>query len=87
MQLKLKQGERLPAVMQSERVWSNRTSLVSRALNTHTIQSLEILLHKSAGIDQAVKGMHDASPWDELSDIVIGLANKPLALQRSSSLV
>jgi len=35
---------------------------------------LEQLLRKANGVDKAIKGMRQASPWDELLDLVLGLA-------------
>lgn len=77
---KVRQGQNINGVMQSERVWQNRMSLVGHALRSHDIDGLERLLLKARRVDQSVKGLLDASPWDEITAIVLGLCNTPTAV-------
>lgn len=80
MQNKISQGQNINGVMQSERVWQNRTSIVSTALHNHSVASLEKLLMKARLVDQSVKGILDLKPWDELTGMILSLCNVPSAV-------
>jgi len=48
---------------------------VGTALRNHSVDSLEQLLLKARLVDQSVKGLMKLKPWDELTDIVLGLSH------------
>ena len=74
----LAQGHNMHGVLQNHRVWSNRTQIVTRALEHHSQNSLLRLLERARRVDQSVKGLLDLNPWDELTDLVIGLSDSRL---------
>jgi DNA polymerase-3 subunit delta len=80
MQNKISQGQNINGVMQSERVWQNRTPMVSTALHNHSVASLEKLLMKARLVDQSVKGILNLKPWDELTGMILSLCNVPSAV-------
>lgn len=80
MQEKIDQGQNINGVMQSERVWQNRTTVVGNALRTHSMTSLERLLIRARNVDQSVKGLLGFKPWDELTNIVLELSGRKTAL-------
>jgi len=71
-------GHNLHAVMQTHRVWSNRTAQVTRALKVHRQSSLQALLGRARRVDQTVKGLESYNPWDELSDLVMRFSDPRL---------
>ncbi len=77
MQESIRRGQNINGVMQSERVWQNRTAIVGHALRSHSKDSLEALLVKARRVDQSIKGILKLKPWDEITDIVLGLACTP----------
>lgn len=74
----LEQGHNLNGVLQQHRVWSNRAPLVTKALERHNQRSLLALLERARRVDQAVKGLLDLRPWDELANLALGLSNPRL---------
>lgn len=72
------QGQPLNGVLQNHRVWSNRVPLVTKALERHNQRSLLALLERARRVDQAVKGLLDLRPWDELANLALGLSNPRL---------
>ncbi len=71
---KKQQGQGINAILQSARVWFNRKQAVSCVLSrieTHTVWSL---LDHGRVIDQCIKGMSTADPWDELSLMLLRLS-------------
>lgn len=71
---KRESGQGVNAILQSYRVWFNRKQAVGAALNRlHTDDIWQMLSH-AREIDQAIKGMSLANPWDELSLLVATLA-------------
>lgn len=74
----LEQGHNLNGVLQNHRVWSNRTQMVTGALERHNQRSLLALLDRARRVDQSVKGLLDLRPWDELANLVLGLSNPRL---------
>ena len=81
MQEKIRQGQNINGVMQSERVWQNRMSIVGHALRGHSIDSLEKLLLRARNVDHSVKGLMDMKPWDEITGMVLDLTSTPTAIQ------
>jgi len=83
MQKKISQGQNINGVMQSERVWQNRTPMVGNALRNHTVVSLEKLLVSARLVDQSVKGLLDLKPWDELTGMILALCNVPISVNEA----
>lgn len=78
MLVDLEAGHNLNGVLQNHRVWSNRTQMVTGALRRHSQQSLLQLLERARRVDQAVKGLLDLRPWNELAGLVLGFSNPRL---------
>lgn len=81
MQARIRNGENINGVMQAERVWQNRTAAVGTALRNHDRESLETLLLNARLVDQSVKGLLRRKPWDELTGMILALANPAMALR------
>lgn len=73
LQARLQQGESTASVLQSSRVLFHRKELVGRALGRLKTDQLWELLDRLRIIDQAVKGLSIADPWDELGAALLGL--------------
>lgn len=67
-------GQNINAIMQSSHVWFNRKQAVGRALQKTTQQDIWQLLQHARLIDQSIKGMSKANPWDEISLLLLKLA-------------
>lgn len=81
MQAEIERGHNPHAVMQSHRVWNNRTELVGGALQRHNQRTLEALLDKARVVDQAVKGLLDDRPWEVLRSLVLGFSDARLLVR------
>lgn len=79
---KKRDGQGVNAIMQASRVWFNRKQAVGAALNRLDIQTIWELLDHSRIIDQCIKGMATASPWDELSLLLLKLCGVELSTDR-----
>ncbi|MCG8415856.1 MAG: DNA polymerase III subunit delta [Pseudomonadales bacterium] len=77
---KRQSGQGVNAILQSSRVWFNRKQAVGSALNRLTIEDIWSLLDQAREIDQAIKGMSLANPWDELGILLARIAGKAPAL-------
>lgn len=77
---KIDQGQNINGVMQSERVWNNRTGIVGNALAYHSIKSLEGILKDAMIVDQSVKGLLKNNPWDEMAALLLKVANTETCL-------
>ena len=84
MQEKIRQGQNINGVMQSERVWQNRMPIVGHALRNHSISSLENMLIKARNVDQSVKGLINLKPWDELTSMILDLTGTHTAIEAAS---
>ncbi|MFT5482087.1 MAG: DNA polymerase-3 subunit delta [Halieaceae bacterium] len=71
-------GQRMDAVLQANRVWSNRQSLVRGALQRLTSLDIKNLLGLTVAADQTIKGMRRGDPWQHLTDLLLGLAGVSL---------
>lgn len=71
---KRQSGQAVNAILQSARVWFNRKQAVGKALNRLTTENIRNMLGQARLVDQAIKGMSLANPWDELSILLIQLA-------------
>lgn len=77
---KKREGQGVNAIIQSARVWYNRKQPVAAALSRLDTELVWKLLDHSRLIDQSIKGMSSANPWDELSLLLLHLSGaKPSA--------
>ncbi|WJW74881.1 DNA polymerase III subunit delta [Thiohalobacter sp. IOR34] len=73
-------GGSTASVMASHRVWKNRQPLVAKGLARYRPAAWQALLGKCAEIDRIVKGQAPGRPWDELVQLCLGMAGRPLGL-------
>jgi DNA polymerase-3 subunit delta len=78
MQADVAQGQPISAVLQAHRVWGNKQSQVSRALQAHRQGTLLALLERARRIDQSVKGLLKLNEWDELGALVLRFSDPRL---------
>ncbi len=75
---KRESGQAINAILQTARVWFNRKQAVGKALNRlHSTEIWQMLDH-ARRIDQAIKGMSLANPWDEFSLLLLRLSGNSL---------
>jgi DNA polymerase III delta subunit len=55
-------------------VWASRVQLFKACLQRHNGPALQRMLKRCALIDQAIKGVAQASVWDELRGLSFSLA-------------
>ncbi|MGK2914367.1 MAG: DNA polymerase III subunit delta [Porticoccaceae bacterium] len=67
-------GEGIDAAFARLRVWDKRKPLVRKALHRVTPAKLGLLLRQAGAIDRAVKGLRNASVWDELTALALALS-------------
>ena len=67
-------GESLITAMTNARIYSDRQSLVKRALARLSTRQLEAALQKLCDIDKTAKGVMQGDAWLELSRLCFGLA-------------
>ncbi len=67
-------GQPISQALKANRIWDKRAPLIQAALQRLSYKHLMHLLRKANGIDRAVKGLRKASPWDELTDLVLHLS-------------
>jgi DNA polymerase-3 subunit delta len=73
-------GEPPGQVMARHRVWQTRQGPIGRALARHKLDTWLDLLARCARLDQTVKGQAPGNPWDELVQLCLLLAGRPLPL-------
>lgn len=71
---KKREGQGVNAIIQSARVWYNRKQAVAAALARLDTELVWKLLDHSRLIDQSIKGLSRANPWDELSLLLLQLS-------------
>jgi DNA polymerase-3 subunit delta len=71
-------GSALPAVLAKYRVWANRKNLVGQALRRLPAARCRSLLRQCARLDRVCKGQAAGNPWDELLQLTMQLAGKPV---------
>jgi DNA polymerase III subunit delta len=81
MRGELDTGQNINGVLQNHRVWSSRSQIVTRALQLHDQKSVLDLLDRARKVDQAVKGLLNLKPWDEVTDLVLGFSNPRLLVR------
>lgn len=72
--LLVQQGRHKDWAMKQAGVWTKRQGIMGGALNRLSGAQLQLLLRQANGVDRATKGMRNASPWDELLDLVLSLS-------------
>ena len=85
MAVKVEKGQSITAVMESERVWSNRKTVVKTALGRLDAATLHGLLQQAMLVDHAVKGLLQTDPWRELSSLVLLMSGTQTAITRRAS--
>jgi len=76
-------GQGVNALLQSHHVWFNRKQAVGAALNRLRSADIWAMLDHSRLIDQSIKGLSAANPWDELSLLLLRLAGTRVASARA----
>ena len=67
-------GAGMEQVFNENRIWQNRKILVSGALKRSSPRSLRLLLRQAGRADRVIKGAAPGNVWDELLQLVLGLA-------------
>jgi len=78
MSVKLATGQSVKDAMQANRVWSNRKTIVGKALQRHRLTDFDSMISHLAQLDKMVKGLESGDPWDELTAILLKLAGTEL---------
>ncbi|MFA7592528.1 MAG: DNA polymerase III subunit delta [Thiohalobacteraceae bacterium] len=73
-------GESPGQVMARHRVWKARQGPIGKALTRHRLDTWLDLLRRCAHLDQMVKGQAPGNVWDELVQLCLLLAGRPLPL-------
>ncbi|MFN2348709.1 MAG: DNA polymerase III subunit delta [Thioalkalivibrio sp.] len=68
----------MPAAQAMKGVWAKRAPLVKKALSRHRAPAWRALLALCARTDQVIKGQAPGRAWDELLQLTIGMAGRPL---------
>lgn len=68
------------SVMARHRVWSSRQAVIGTALTRHKLDAWLAMVGDCARLDRVVKGQAPGNPWDELVQLCLRLAGRPLAL-------
>ncbi len=85
MAVRVEKGQSITAVMESERVWSNRKAVVKAALERLNAATLHRLLQQAMRVDHAVKGLLQTDPWRELSNLVLLMSGTQTAITHRAS--
>lgn len=64
-------GDHLDWVLKNLGVWEKRKPLIKNAIRRIPARQLQQMLKLAGGIDRAIKGMRTASPWDDLTTLVL----------------
>ena len=75
MQLDCEAGQPLSRVLNSHRVWQNRSAAVQACLQRHDSNSLGSLLQLGLTVDGSLKGFAEGDPWDQLDRLLLELAS------------
>lgn len=78
------QGQVISGIIQSAHVFFNRKQAVGNALNRLTAGEIWRMLDHARVIDQSIKGMSGANPWDELSSLLLTLSGAPPILRSTA---
>lgn len=80
LQRKIAEGGVLSNLFNAFRIWEKRQPIVRAALQRHKQTHYWDLLIHAAKIDHVIKGAETGNVWDELSKLIIGIAQKPLVV-------
>ena len=64
-------GDHLDWVLKNLGVWEKRKTLVKNAIRRLPSGQLRQMLKLAGGIDRAIKGMRNASAWDDLTTLIL----------------
>ena len=78
------QGQAISGIVQSAPIFFDRKPTVTTALKRLSSDMIWILLNHARLIDQSVKGIAFANPWDELSSLLLTLSGVTTATSRSN---
>lgn len=75
---KRESGQGVNAIIQAHHVWFNRKQAVGSAISRLQSQDIWRMLDHARIIDQSIKGLTPANPWDELSLLLLQIAGKKI---------
>ena len=78
-------GQKAQKALQDRGVWNNRMPMMSAALQRHTESSLAALLQHAATTDGSIKGFAKGKPWDNMEQLLLGLAGSAANLPANLS--
>ena len=78
-------GQVISGIVQSARVFFNRKQAVTQALHRLSTAMIWRMLNHARLIDQSIKGMSSANPWDELSSLLLAISGCTTATTRLSA--
>lgn len=64
-------GDRLDSILNNLGVWEKRKPLIKSAIRRLPLTQLHQMLKLAGGIDRAIKGIRPASPWDDLTTLIL----------------
>jgi len=64
-------GDHLDWALKNLGVWEKRKPLIKNAMRRIPPNQLKQMLRLAGGIDRAIKGMRNASPWDDLTTLIL----------------
>ena len=70
----------IAAAVRQARVWGKRQAALERAVQRAKPPAVASLLSRLARVDALAKGIGQGSVWDELIDMALDLAGRPLRL-------
>jgi len=71
-------GQPQAAVFKAHRVWDKRKGPVQAALRRHPARRWQALLWQAGELERVVKGQASGSPWEELLQLTLKIAGRPL---------
>lgn len=77
------QGQVVSGIVQTAHVFFNRKQAVTNALHRLSSAMIWRMLQHAQLIDQSIKGMASANPWDELSSLLLTLSGVTIATTRA----
>jgi DNA polymerase-3 subunit delta len=78
MAVAVAEGQAIPAVLAKYHVWANRKGLIGNALKRLPLGLCRELLLQCARLDRVCKGQVAGNSWDELLQLILRLAGKPV---------
>ena len=68
-------GGGIDSVLQKLGVWESRRPLVKKTISRIPVERLRQMLRLSGGIDRAIEGMRQGTPWDDLTTLILVLCD------------